>query len=94
MAWKKAFEHVLPGGRLSVLDVGCGTGELSMLLAEMDHIVTGIDLSKSIVEKAREKNKSLKLNANFKTGDAEDLDFSDATFNRTTSTSAQVNNGS
>jgi ubiquinone/menaquinone biosynthesis C-methylase UbiE len=81
MAWKKAFEGVLPGGRLSILDVGCGTGELSMLLAEMSHIVTGINLSESMVEKAREKNKSLRLNANFKTGDAEDLDFSDAKFN-------------
>lgn len=79
-AWKKAFECVLPSGRLNVLDVGCGTDELSILLAEMGHSVTGIDLSESMVEKASEKNKALRLNANFKTGDAEDLDFGDANF--------------
>lgn len=79
-AWKKAFEDALPSAHLNVLDVGCGTGELTFLLTEMGHSVTGIDLSESMVEKAREKNEALKLNANFKTGDAEDLDFGDAKF--------------
>ncbi len=79
-AWWMAFEAVLPKGRLSVLDVGCGTGELSLLLADKGHRVTGVDLSDSMIEVATEKNRALGLNARFGAGDAEDLEFGDCTF--------------
>jgi ubiquinone/menaquinone biosynthesis C-methylase UbiE len=44
-AWKQALQSVLGMGHLSVLDAGCGTGEISLLLAEMGHQGTngGID---------------------------------------------------
>lgn len=38
-----------------MLDVGCGTGSLSLLLAEHGHRVTGVDLSPNMVERARRK---------------------------------------
>lgn len=79
-AWTRAFEAMLPRGRLNVLDVGCGTGELVFVLADMGHTVTGIDLSEEMLKKAREKGKKLGLNAKFATGDAEKLDFDDASF--------------
>ena len=37
-AWKTLFESLLPSGRLEVLDVGCGTGEIGLLFAELGHL--------------------------------------------------------
>ncbi|WP_344286749.1 class I SAM-dependent methyltransferase [Streptomyces synnematoformans] len=38
---------------LRVADVGCGTGELALLLAEMGHHVTGYDIAPGMLERAR-----------------------------------------
>ncbi len=38
-----------------VLDLGCGTGSLSLLAAEQGHRVTGVDASWAMVERARAK---------------------------------------
>jgi 2-polyprenyl-3-methyl-5-hydroxy-6-metoxy-1,4-benzoquinol methylase len=38
-----------------VLDVGCGTGSLSALLAAAGHRVTGVDLAPRMIEQARAK---------------------------------------
>ena len=45
------------GGRIagSVLDVGCGTGEHALFLAERGHHVTGVDLAARAIELARAK---------------------------------------
>ena len=43
----------LPGSE--VADMGCGTGSLSMLLAEAGHRVRGLDLSARMVDAARAK---------------------------------------
>ncbi|MDM7938822.1 MAG: class I SAM-dependent methyltransferase [Methanothrix sp.] len=79
-AWKSAFETVLPKGRLKILDVGCGTGEISLLLAEMGHQITGIDLSDKMLSIARSKAKASQLSAQFVKGDAESLKFDDESF--------------
>ena len=85
-AWRNALNNALVKEHLKVLDVGCGTGELIILLAEMGHHVTGIDLSENMIDKAIKKNTALGLNALFKVGDAESLNFGgeifDAVFNR------------
>lgn len=39
----------------SVLDVGCGTGELGLSLAALGHRVTGVDLAPRAIELARAK---------------------------------------
>ncbi|MFE7131575.1 class I SAM-dependent methyltransferase [Streptomyces sp. NPDC057638] len=44
----------VPAGS-DVLDVGCGTGSLALLLAEEGHRVTGVDLAPRMVGRAREK---------------------------------------
>lgn len=55
---------------LDVLDVGCGTGSLSLLLAEAGHRVTGVDLAPRMVERARAKLRDAGHPARFLVGDA------------------------
>jgi ubiquinone/menaquinone biosynthesis C-methylase UbiE len=62
--------------QLDILDVGSGTGFLSLLLAELGHNVTGIDLSPEMRKQARQKADKNKLhNATFIHGDAENPPF-------------------
>jgi len=79
-AWIKVLEKVVPSKSTKVLDVGCGTGAMSLLLAEMGHQVTGVDLSEKMLAKARIKAKADKLKVRFERGDAEALVFKDKSF--------------
>jgi SAM-dependent methyltransferase len=58
----------------SVLDVGCGTGENTMLLASSGLHVLGIDWSTAAVELARAKAADRSLEVAFEVGDALRLD--------------------
>ena len=79
-AWKILFKSLLPSGRLEVLDVGCGTGEIGLLFAELGHHVTGLDISEKMLAKAREKTSNKVFDSTFKKGDAEDPPFEAGTF--------------
>lgn len=54
-AWDGRLRTWLPGRAGDVLDLGCGTGSLSLLAAEQGHRVTGVDRSPAMVALAREK---------------------------------------
>ncbi|WP_188193271.1 class I SAM-dependent methyltransferase [Nonomuraea sp. SYSU D8015] len=54
-AWAGRLAAWLPEGPLDVLDLGCGTGSLSLLLAERGHRVVGVDLAPRMVARARAK---------------------------------------
>lgn len=54
-AWAERLHGWLPPAAGDVLDLGCGTGSLSLLAAEQGHRVTGVDLSEAMVRLAREK---------------------------------------
>ncbi|MGZ4906520.1 MAG: class I SAM-dependent methyltransferase [Halobacteriota archaeon] len=54
----------------SVLDVGCGTGENALYLAERGHEVWGVDFTPRAIEKARDKAAQYHLNVTFLVGDA------------------------
>ena len=55
--FKRIFDDIKP---CSVLDVGCGNGDLSCYLAEKEFKVLGIDISKRIISIAKnKKNKKL-----------------------------------
>lgn len=69
-AWAELLGSWLPAGPLDVLDVGCGTGSLSLLAAEAGHRVTGVDLSPQMVGHARAKLAAAGLTGRFLVGDA------------------------
>ncbi|MDW5563451.1 MAG: methyltransferase domain-containing protein [Methanomassiliicoccus sp.] len=79
-AWKRYLGTALPTKGCRVLDVGCGTGEISLLLAEMGYGVKGVDLSEDMMNKARTKASQRGLNATFENGDAENLQFGAGSF--------------
>ena len=54
-AWRDLLAAWLPKAPAAVLDVGCGTGSLSVLMSELGHAVTGIDLSPEMIRIARAK---------------------------------------
>jgi SAM-dependent methyltransferase len=54
-AWRSLLVGVLPPVPARVADLGCGTGTLAMLLAELGYAVDGVDLSPAMVQRARAK---------------------------------------
>lgn len=54
-AWAARLRTWLPERAADILDLGCGTGSLSLLASERGHRVTGIDLSPRMVDLARAK---------------------------------------
>lgn len=73
---QRAFVYAEERGlvRGPVLDVGCGTGELSLFLARRGHDVLGIDVAPRAVEQAREKARWRRIDAHFLVWDALRLD--------------------
>jgi len=58
-----------------ILDVGCGTGRHSIELAKRGYTVTGVDLSRSQLDRARKKAAEKNLSIPFLEHDARDLPF-------------------
>jgi ubiquinone/menaquinone biosynthesis C-methylase UbiE len=54
-AWKQLLANLLPLTHGNILDIGCGTGSLSLILAELGHRVMGIDLSPKMIFLAKKK---------------------------------------
>ena len=62
---------------LKIIDVGCGTGRHAIELTKRGYSVTGIDLSGSQIERAKEKVKNENLEIEFLVGDARQIPFND-----------------
>jgi ubiquinone/menaquinone biosynthesis C-methylase UbiE len=80
-AWDRALDLVLPaGGVLEALDIGCGTGFLSLELASRGHRATGIDFAPAMIAKARKKAVERQVPIFFAEADAEQLPLAAAAF--------------
>lgn len=79
-AWLKVLGGLAGPQPLQVLDLGCGTGFLSQLFAELGHRVQGLDIAPEMLALAREKAEKAGLAVQFGLGDAEALTAPDATY--------------
>ena len=61
----------------SIIDIGCGTGRHAIELAGRGYTVTGIDLSESVLERARKKAAEQDLRVDFIRHDAREPFFKD-----------------
>jgi ubiquinone/menaquinone biosynthesis C-methylase UbiE len=79
-AWAGRLAEWVPPGAAKVADLGCGTGSLSVLLAESGAEVVGVDLSPAMVKQAKRKTRVAGLAVEFLVGDASDPDLPDGSF--------------
>ncbi len=74
-----AAQVSLPAGA-RVLDVACGSGNVAIPLARRGYKVTGVDIAPNLLEQARERAATEKLDVPFDEGDAEQLPYADGSF--------------
>ena len=79
-AWADYIDRMLqkhggPGKRL--LDLGCGTGCISIPLAQRGYQVTGVDISEEMLAAAREKSRALQLGIDWRKQDLISLQLFD-----------------
>jgi len=85
-AWLSVLRSTTGEQTKQVLDVGCGTGVISLLLAELGHDVTGVDFAPEMLEQARAKleGSDSALADTFEQGDAENLTQQDDSYDLVT----------
>jgi ubiquinone/menaquinone biosynthesis C-methylase UbiE len=71
-AWRALMQRVLPAAPATVVDLGCGTGSLSILLAEAGYTVCGVDFSAEMLRAAKVKAATAGVGADFVKADAAD----------------------
>ena len=72
--------ELLAGKGEGVLDVGCGAGTFTWLLAPLFKRVAGLDPKAARIEEAKATVKSKGIDADFRVGEAEKMPFADASF--------------
>lgn len=81
-AWRRMLRHVLDplqdGQPLRVLDVGTGTGEMALLMADMGCQVTGVDLAPGMLAVAGRKAEAQGLGLTLLEGRADRVPLPDA----------------
>jgi SAM-dependent methyltransferase len=78
-AWRSLLREHLPEPPARVADLGCGTGTLSVLLADEGYTVDGVDFSPEMVDAAREKAAG-RPGVTFAVGDAAEPPFDRGTY--------------
>ncbi len=81
LAWNEIIKKHLPAGEnLKVLDVGTGAGVFAVLFSKLGHDVTAIDMSENMLNEARKNIANLNCRADFIKMNAQELKFSDESF--------------
>jgi ubiquinone/menaquinone biosynthesis C-methylase UbiE len=77
---KTLFQRYQLSGNIKIIDVGCGTGEITRRLATLypDANIIGIDILESNLAVARRESKSLSDRVSYAPGDAFALTYDDA----------------
>ena len=76
--WAEYLDQIIRKEKLqgkNILDLGSGTGNISILLSEMGYEVTNLDFSNEMLVLAREKYLAKKIRAHFLEMDIRDIDF-------------------
>lgn len=79
-AWTELLKVWLPSASSALLDVGCGTGSLSVVLTGLGHIVTGIDISPEMINRAQAKAAAAGYSIEFHVMDAAAPQFPPGSF--------------
>jgi ubiquinone/menaquinone biosynthesis C-methylase UbiE len=74
-AWHRLISEIAGPTTLDALDIGCGTGFLSLLLAQAGHRVTGVDVAPAMLAEARAKAAAQGLDVHFIEADVETLEL-------------------
>jgi ubiquinone/menaquinone biosynthesis C-methylase UbiE len=79
--WERQLRQALDGkGYQKVLDIGCGPGFFSVLLAQMGYEVTAVDYTENMLQEAKKHAAFYGVDVNFCRMDAQKLEFADASF--------------
>lgn len=74
--WRdELLQHIGQNENLRILDIGCGAGFFSIILSQLGHTVTGIDITPNMIEESKLLAYSVNSNVEFIVMDAEKLDF-------------------
>ena len=80
-AWQAYLQEKLSAAApLKILDIGTGAGFFAILLAQLGHKVTGIDMSADMLHQAKQNVLAAGCSAEFRKMNAQELDFVDETF--------------
>lgn len=84
--WCQIINTIVPisGQQSKALDVGTGPGVMAFVLAKLGYEVTGLDLSYSMLDIAKEAGKDKGVLCSFVQGDAEELSFQNESFDLVT----------
>ena len=79
-AWTNCLAGWLPASPSTILDIGCGTGSLSVVMAALGHEVIGIDLSPAMIAQAEAKATACGRQIEFRVMEASAPQFSPQQF--------------
>ena len=80
-AWlARLAAYLAPDRRMHILDIGCGPGFFSLLLARLGHAVTAFDYAEDMLAQAQENARRYGVHVELRQGDAQDLPFADESF--------------
>jgi len=80
--WQHIIEWIDPKEDERILDVACGTGELSLKIAEKGSEIHAIDMSENAINIAKRLAKRENISCEFIVGNAEDLSYPNEYFDK------------